>query len=177
MNFKNNHRFKVHDNNYHYPHWYQNRNKVLNEKNTSAFQFSLVHKTLLLVKKTEFTDYNENVSDIVVTVNGRSENNNVDHDESKEQILFHNDTACPLRICETWLPLRSSEIYLYIGTLLSSIFHDLYYSYISYIATLGTEVLILLQHGIYIHLASDAMSSDGRNLRYHNESKWKDKRN
>ena len=62
----------------------------------SAFQYSLVHKTLLLVKKTELTDYNENALDIVVTVNHRSENTNVDHDKSKEQILFHNDTAYSL---------------------------------------------------------------------------------
>ena len=79
------------------------------------------------MKKTELTDYNENVSDIVVTVNGRSENNNVDHDESKEQILFHNDTAYPLRICEKWLPYVQVR-YVYI---LVSFCHRYYISYIA----------------------------------------------
>lgn len=97
------------------------------EKNKAASQYSLVHKTVLWVKKTELTDYNENVSDIVVTVNGRSENNNVDHDESKEQILFHNDTAYPLRICEKWLPYVQVR-YVYI---LVSFCHRYYISYIA----------------------------------------------
>lgn len=59
--------------------------------------------TQLLLKKTQWTDYIENVLEIVAI--NRIENNNIS-DESNEQVLHHN--TCLFRICDSQLPAVSS---------------------------------------------------------------------